>query len=107
MVLDDFGAGYSSVNYLTIFPFDKIKIDKSFAQGVLSRREFRAVAASTLALARELDILTTAEGIETEEQFEYMRQAGVNLVQGYLFARPLPAAQLDLNNMATQKELVA
>ena len=107
MVLDDFGAGYSSVNYLNIFPFDKIKIDKSFAQGVLSSREFRAVAASTLALARELDILTTAEGIETEEQFEYMRQAGVNLVQGYLFARPLPAAQLDLNNMATQKELVA
>lgn len=95
IALDDFGAGYSSINYLTVFPFDKIKIDKSFMQGAVNRREFRAVVAATLALARELGILTTAEGIETEAQFDYAREAGVDFVQGYLFGWPAPATQLD------------
>ena len=76
MALDDFGTGYSAVNYLTIFPFDKIKIDKSFTQGVLNRRDCKAVIASTLALAQGLGTVTTAEGIETEEQFEYLRNGG-------------------------------
>ncbi|HEY3681368.1 MAG TPA: bifunctional diguanylate cyclase/phosphodiesterase, partial [Bradyrhizobium sp.] len=97
MALDDFGTGYSAVNYLTTFPFDKIKIDKSFTQGVLDRRDCKAVIASTLALAQGLGIMTTAEGIETEEQFNYMRKAGIDLAQGYLFGRPVPAAQLDLS----------
>jgi diguanylate cyclase (GGDEF)-like protein len=96
IALDDFGTGYSSINYLTIFPFDKIKIDKSFTQGVLDRRDCRAIVASTLALAQGLGTVTTAEGVETEEQLEYMRNAGVDLVQGYLFGRPVPLAQLDL-----------
>jgi diguanylate cyclase (GGDEF)-like protein len=96
MALDDFGTGYSAVKYLTIFPFDKIKIDKSFTQGVLDRRDCQAVIASTLALAQGLGIAITAEGIETEAQFDYMRKAGINLAQGYLFGRPVPAEQLDL-----------
>jgi diguanylate cyclase (GGDEF)-like protein len=96
VALDDFGTGYSSVSYLTIYPFDKIKIDKSFTQGVLHRRDCKAVVASTLALAHGLGTITTAEGVETEEQLEYMRAAGVDLVQGYLFGRPVPLAQLDL-----------
>lgn len=107
MVLDDFGTGVSSVNYLSAFPFDKIKIDRSFTQGAIARRECRAVVASTLALARELGTLTTAEGVETEEQFEYMRAAGVKLMQGYLFARPVPADQLELSGAAPRKERVA
>jgi EAL domain-containing protein (putative c-di-GMP-specific phosphodiesterase class I) len=98
IALDDFGTGYSSINYLTIFPFDKIKIDKSFTQGVLDRRDCRAIVASTLALAQGLGTVTTAEGVETEEQFEYMRNAGVDLVQGYLFGRPVPLAQLELHD---------
>jgi EAL domain-containing protein (putative c-di-GMP-specific phosphodiesterase class I) len=98
VALDDFGTGYSSVSYLTIFPFDKIKIDKSFTQGVLARRDYKAVIASTLALAQGLGTVTTAEGVETEEQLEYMRAAGVNLVQGYLFGRPVPLSQLDLSD---------
>jgi diguanylate cyclase (GGDEF)-like protein len=98
VALDDFGTGYSSVSYLTIYPFDKIKIDKSFTQGVLARRDYKAVIASTLALAQGLGTVTTAEGVETEEQLEYMRAAGVNLVQGYLFGRPVPLSQLDLSN---------
>jgi diguanylate cyclase (GGDEF)-like protein len=104
MALDDFGTGYSAVNYLTTFPFDKIKIDKSFTQGVLDRRDCKAVIASTLALAQGLGIATTAEGIETEEQFNYMREAGIDLAQGYLFGRPVPVAQLDLSHAATPDE---
>jgi diguanylate cyclase (GGDEF)-like protein len=107
VALDDFGTGYSSVSYLTNFPFDKIKIDKSFTQGVLSRRDCKAVVASTLALAQGLGTVTTAEGVETEEQFEYMRGAGVDLVQGYLFGRPVPVAKLDLQNIFLPKQRVA
>jgi diguanylate cyclase (GGDEF)-like protein/PAS domain S-box-containing protein len=95
LALDDFGTGYSSVTYLTNFPFDKIKIDRSFTQGVLERRDYAAVVSSVLALARGLGKITTVEGIETEQQFEYMRQAGVDLAQGYLFSRPVPASRLD------------
>jgi diguanylate cyclase (GGDEF)-like protein len=107
LALDDFGTGHSSINYLTIFPFDKIKIDKSFTQGVLKRRDYKAVVASTLALAQGLGTVTTAEGVETEEQFDYMREAGVDLVQGYLFGRPVPAHQLDLHGAAAPEEMVA
>ncbi len=107
MTLDDFGTGYSSVNYLTIYPFDKIKIDKSFTQGVLNRRDCKAVVASTLALAQGLGTVTTAEGVETEEQLEYMREAGVDLVQGYLLGRPVPVSQLDIHDANLHKEMVA
>ena len=107
VALDDFGTGYSSVSYLTNFPFDKIKIDKSFTQGVLSRRDCKAVVASTLALAQGLGTVTTAEGVETEEQFEYMRGAGVDMVQGYLFGRPVPISRLDLKNAFPPKQRVA
>ena len=107
MALDDFGTGYSSVNYLANFPFDKIKIDKSFTQGVLNRRDCKAVVASTLALAQGLGTVTTAEGVETEEQLEYMRDAGVDLVQGYLFGRPVPISQLDLHATLSPREMVA
>jgi diguanylate cyclase (GGDEF)-like protein/PAS domain S-box-containing protein len=107
LALDDFGTGYSSMNYLTVFPFDKIKIDKSFTQGVLNRRDCKAIVASTLALAQGLGTVTTAEGVETEEQFEYMREAGVDLVQGYLLGRPVPVAQLELHIADARKEMVA
>ena len=107
MALDDFGTGYSSVNYLANFPFDKIKIDKSFTQGVLGRRDCKAVVASTLALAQGLGTVTTAEGVETEEQLEYLRAAGVDLVQGYLFGRPAPISQLDLDATSAPKDMVA
>jgi diguanylate cyclase (GGDEF)-like protein len=93
IALDDFGTGFSSINYLTIFPFDKIKIDKSFTKGVLSRGDCKAVVASSLALAKGLGIVTTVEGVETEEQLDYMRAAGVELAQGYLFGKPVPIAE--------------
>jgi diguanylate cyclase (GGDEF)-like protein/PAS domain S-box-containing protein len=95
IALDDFGTGYSSLSYLTKFPFDKIKIDKSFTQNLIKRVECRAIVSSVRALGHGLDILTTAEGVETEQQFEVLRAAGINLVQGYLFGRPCPASELD------------
>jgi diguanylate cyclase (GGDEF)-like protein len=95
MALDDFGTGYSSLTYLTNFPFDKIKIDRSFTRDVLQRRDYAAVVSSVLALAQGLGTITTVEGIETEQQLEYMRQAGVDLAQGYLFGRPVRASELD------------
>jgi diguanylate cyclase (GGDEF)-like protein len=94
IVLDDFGTGYSSLSYLAIFPFDKIKIDKSFTQGLTNRADCAAIVASVLTLARGLDITVTAEGVETKQQFELLRMAGAHQVQGYLFARPLPMAEL-------------
>jgi EAL domain-containing protein (putative c-di-GMP-specific phosphodiesterase class I) len=107
MALDDFGTGYSSLTYLTNFPFDKIKIDSTFAQGVLNRRDCVAVVSSVLALAHGLGTITTVEGIETEQQFEYMRNAGVDLAQGYLFGRPVPFAQFDFDDATLPKEMVA
>jgi diguanylate cyclase (GGDEF)-like protein/PAS domain S-box-containing protein len=105
MVLDDFGTGYSSINYLTSFPFDKLKIDKSFTQGALDRSDCAAVIACTLALAQGLGIVTTAEGVETEQQFEYMRKAGVDLVQGHLFGRPVPIEEFGLQTAKTVEML--
>jgi diguanylate cyclase (GGDEF)-like protein len=107
VALDDFGTGYASISYLTVYPFDKIKIDKSFTQGLLRRRDYKAVVAATLALAQGLGTSTTAEGVENEEQFEYMRNAGVDFAQGYLFGRPVPVSQLDLQRRSLSRELVA
>jgi diguanylate cyclase (GGDEF)-like protein/PAS domain S-box-containing protein len=107
IVLDDFGQGYSSLGYLTRFPVDKIKIDKAFTQGLAKRVDCTAVVASVLTLARGLDIVTTAEGVETEEQFELLRAAGVDFVQGYLFGRPRPASGLDFSSARPNGRQVA
>ena len=96
-MLDNCGAGYSAASYLTSFPFDKIKIDKSIAQGIASRRIVQPSVASVLALARGLDIATTAKGVESQQQFEALLAAGVDCVQGYLFGRPVPHAELDFD----------
>jgi len=97
IVLDNCGVGYSSAGYLTGFPFDKIKIDRPITQGAATRRECMAVVASVLALARGLDIATAAKGVEGHEQFEALAAAGVDVLQGYLFGRPVPNAQLDFD----------
>jgi predicted signal transduction protein with EAL and GGDEF domain len=94
IVLDDFGTGFSSLSYVTSFPVDKIKIDKSFTQGLAERQECAAVVASVVTLARALDLATTAEGVETEEQFTLLKAAGVTHAQGYLFGRPQPMSAL-------------
>ena len=97
IALDNCGTGYSSASYLTSFPFDKIKIDKTVTQGLASRRDCAAVVASVLALARGLDITTAAKGVESSEQFEALQAAGVDFAQGYLFGRAVPHSELDLD----------
>jgi len=95
IVLDDFGTGYSSLSYLRLFPFDKIKIEKSFIQELATRSDCAAIVGAIAGLARSLDIVTTAEGVETVEQLLLVRSAGCNQVQGFLFSRPCPSAALD------------
>ncbi|MGO8975892.1 MAG: EAL domain-containing protein [Steroidobacteraceae bacterium] len=98
VALDDFGTGYSSLSYLRIFPFDKIKIDKSFVSE-MSRMDVCAAIVSAVAnLGRSLNIVTTAEGVETEEQLELLRAAGCTQAQGYLFGWPCAVAALDFDN---------
>jgi EAL domain-containing protein (putative c-di-GMP-specific phosphodiesterase class I) len=107
IVLDNCGAGYSSASYLTGFPFDKIKIDKSLTQGFASRRDCAAAVASVLALAHGLDIATAAKGVESSEQFENVLAAGIDFAQGYLFGRPVPHSELDLDALVSPTRSVA
>ncbi|MGA3303258.1 MAG: EAL domain-containing protein [Methylovirgula sp.] len=99
IALDDFGTGYSSLSYLAKFPFDRIKIDKSFIDDLGQRSESNAVVAAIIGVARSLEMATTAEGVETVEQYELLRVAGCREMQGYLFGRPAPVAQLDFANV--------
>ena len=95
LALDDFGTGYSSLRSLTAFPFNKIKIDKSFIANLSVREESAAVISSVVTLARGLGIQITAEGVETEEQLRHLCTLGVNFAQGYLLGRPMPVEQLE------------
>jgi diguanylate cyclase (GGDEF)-like protein/PAS domain S-box-containing protein len=95
IVLDDFGTGYSSLGYLRMFPFDKIKIDKSFVAEFSSRADCAAIVCAVTGLGRSLQIDTTGEGVETEEQFELLRAAGCSQVQGFMFSRPVPSSELN------------
>ncbi len=99
VVLDDFGTGYSSLSQLAMFPFDRIKIDKSFTQNMTKRSECAAIISATLTLAQSLDIQTTAEGVETVDQYRLLRLAGVSSLQGFLFKRPGPASELDFDRV--------
>lgn len=98
VVLDDFGTGYSSLSQLTMFPFDKIKIDKSFTKNMTTRADCAAIITAVLALARSLDIQTTAEGVETNDQLRILRVSGVSTVQGYLIKPPCPARDLQFDS---------
>jgi predicted signal transduction protein with EAL and GGDEF domain len=90
LVLDDFGTGYSSLSYLRRFPFDKLKIDKSFMQGLGEDGESDAIVRAILALAHSLRLEVTAEGVETETQLRTLRLYGCDQAQGFLLGRPGP-----------------
>ncbi|MDC7785418.1 EAL domain-containing protein [Rhodoplanes sp. TEM] len=94
IVLDDFGTGYSSLSYLQLFPFSKIKIDKSFVADLSSRTDCAAIVSTVTNLAKALDMGTTAEGVETWEQVTLLRAVGCREAQGWLFGRPVPAVAL-------------
>jgi EAL domain-containing protein (putative c-di-GMP-specific phosphodiesterase class I) len=97
IALDDFGTGYSSLSYLRHYPFDKIKIDRSFVSEIETRPDCAAIVDSIATLARTLGMTTTAEGIETEEQLRLVRAAGCTEGQGYYFGRPMPLSEMTLS----------
>jgi diguanylate cyclase (GGDEF)-like protein len=92
--MDDFGTGYSSLGYLQKFPFDKIKIDRSFVHNMTEREDSLAIVRAVAAMGTSLGMMTTAEGVETAEQFERLKAEGCTEVQGYLFSPPQPAAEV-------------
>jgi diguanylate cyclase (GGDEF)-like protein len=94
IALDDFGTGYSSLSYLRAFPFDKIKIDQRFVRDIETSVENQAIVRAVISLARDLGMRTTAEGVETEQQATMLAGLGCMEVQGYLYSRPVPAADL-------------
>jgi EAL domain-containing protein (putative c-di-GMP-specific phosphodiesterase class I) len=101
--LDDFGTGYSSLGYLKKAPFDKIKIDQSFVRGAASTTNRNAaIIRAIVTLAETLGMDTCAEGVETHDDLHLIRDLGVSMVQGYIFGRPVPAAEArELANKAT------
>ena len=92
--MDDFGTGYSSLSYLRSFPFDKIKIDRSFVQDMSHKPDGEAIIRAIAGLGKSLGMTTVAEGVETPDQIERIRAEGCTDVQGYLISKPLPADEL-------------
>jgi len=92
--MDDFGTGYSSLNYLRSFPFDKIKIDRSFIRDLSDRPDSGAIVRAISGLGRSLNISTTAEGVETMDQLDWLRAEGCTEVQGFLFSPARPASEI-------------
>ncbi|RVT42417.1 EAL domain-containing protein [Sphingobium algorifonticola] len=95
VALDDFGTGYSSLSYLRAFPFDKIKIDRSFIVDLLAHDGATAIIKSITTLAEALGMETTAEGVENIDQLDILRDQGCNQIQGYYFSKPLPLGEVN------------
>lgn len=93
--LDDFGTGYSSLGYLSRFTLDKLKVDQGFVRNITTDPKSAAIAHATIALGHGLGIKVVAEGVETEGQLAYLRQAGCDEIQGYLINRPVPGKELE------------
>ncbi|MGQ0445516.1 MAG: EAL domain-containing protein, partial [Beijerinckiaceae bacterium] len=94
IAMDDFGTGYSGLSYLRAFPFDKIKIDRSFIAEVGENGDCMTIIQAIANLGSRLGIPTLAEGVETETQYERLREAGCTQMQGFLFRRPVPASEI-------------
>jgi len=92
--MDDFGTGYSSLGYLLSFPFSKIKIDRSFITGLPDKKESRAIVRAIADLARNLSMRVIAEGVETAQQLEHVRELGCTDMQGFLYSPPRSAAEI-------------
>lgn len=95
IAMDDFGTGYSSLSYLQSFPFDKIKIDRSFIKDIVGNRSSSNIVRAVAALAKGLGATATAEGVETQEQLDAVLSEGCNEIQGFLMGRPCPAREIE------------
>ncbi len=94
LTMDDFGTGYSSLAYLKRFPFDSVKIDQSFVRGIPESRDDGAIVEAIIAMARSLQLKVVAEGVETKEQFDFLRKLGCDQIQGYYFSKPIPSNEV-------------
>ncbi len=104
LALDDFGTGYSSLAYLKKLPISRLKLDRSFVRDLPGDAEDAAIASAALSMARDLGIEVVAEGVETEEQQQYLAARGCQIMQGYLFSRPLSVADFEARYPATRDE---
>jgi diguanylate cyclase (GGDEF)-like protein len=96
LAIDDFGTGYSSLGYLNKFPIDTLKIDKSFIKTLMDEKENSApIASSIIALGHNLNLKITAEGVETMDQFKYLKKQNCDAIQGYLFSKPLTSDEFE------------
>jgi EAL domain-containing protein (putative c-di-GMP-specific phosphodiesterase class I) len=95
IAMDDFGTGYSSLTYLQSFPFDKIKIDRSFVKDITENAGSLYIVRAVAALANGMGMAATAEGVETKEQLDKIAAVGCTEMQGYLFSKPLPVAEIE------------
>jgi diguanylate cyclase (GGDEF)-like protein/PAS domain S-box-containing protein len=109
IAIDDFGTGYSSLAYLQRFPVHTLKVDQSFVRDIRSDKDKAAIVSTVIGLARSLKLTALAEGVETREQLEFLRREGCELYQGYLYSRPLPAAEIEplLEKQAAQRRPAA
>ena len=92
--MDDFGTGYSSLSYLRSFPFDKIKIDRSFINDLSKRDETAVIVSAVASLSQNLGMVATAEGVETQSQRDQVSAAGYTEMQGFLFSAARPAEEI-------------
>jgi EAL domain-containing protein (putative c-di-GMP-specific phosphodiesterase class I) len=95
IAIDDFGSGYSSLNYLKRLPIDDVKIDQSFVRDLAVNPSDAAIVGSIVAMTHELKLKAVAEGVETEEQLAFLRERQCDVVQGFLFSKPMPADALE------------
>jgi EAL domain-containing protein (putative c-di-GMP-specific phosphodiesterase class I) len=106
IVMDDFGTGYSSLSYLWRFPFDKIKIDRSFMRGFDgSGRDVKTVVKTIIALGRQLNMRVTVEGVETATQAAFLDNAEGDQAQGFFFGRPVPASEVSASILASFQKM--
>ncbi|MCT4607299.1 MAG: EAL domain-containing protein [Marinisporobacter sp.] len=93
--LDDFGTGYSSLNYLKVLPIDTLKIDKTFVDDIAESKREKSIAKAVIDLAHSMNLMVTAEGVETEDQFFILKKLQCDKAQGYFFSKPLPKEKLE------------
>jgi diguanylate cyclase (GGDEF)-like protein/PAS domain S-box-containing protein len=94
LTMDDFGTGYSSLAYLKRFPFDTVKVDQSFVRGIPGNSDDSAIVEAIIAMAHSLQLKVVAEGVETQEQFDFLCKLGCDQIQGYYFSKPIPANEV-------------
>jgi EAL domain-containing protein (putative c-di-GMP-specific phosphodiesterase class I) len=105
IAMDDFGTGYSSLSYLRSFPFDKIKIDQSFLHDLASNAGSKAIIRAVVGLGNSLGMTTACEGVETQEELEYLKREGCTEAQGYFFSKPKPAG--DVLKLLSRQRVIA